>query len=136
MYTWGNSYEFLGTGNSISQYTPYKISQITRWKQMFVNRNTFAIFAIDKDNLLYSWGCNSDGQIGNGTSNTQLTPYLVSFTKWKYFHFSAFDEITLISDANNLTLSNNLTYLNKKVLVEGDIKLPITIDENGDYVLG
>ena len=85
LYTWGNSYEFLGTGNSISQYTPYKISQITRWKQMFVNKNTFAIFAIDKDNLLYSWGCNSAGQIGNGTFNTQLTPYKISsVTKWKH----------------------------------------------------
>ena len=99
------------------------ISTITKWKTIYQTLQ-FTTHAITEDGYLYSW---SD-------KTNELTPYLVSFTRWKYSNFCDFNEVTLISDADNLTLSDNLTYFNKKVLVEGDI--PITVDENGDYVLG
>lgn len=116
-----------GQGNYIGIDTPEYgmnlISTITKWKTIYQTLQ-FTTHAITEDGYLYSW---SD-------KTNELTPYLVSFTRWKYSNFCDFNEVTLISDADNLTLSDNLTYFNKKVLVEGDI--PITVDENGDYVLG
>ena len=97
LYTWGNDYKLLGIGSSISQYTPYKISQITKWKQMFVNRNTFAIFAIDENDLLYAWGNNDTRLIPNGnTSGYQTTPYLISeTTKWKVVYTTAYNAFAI-----------------------------------------
>lgn len=133
LYTWGNDYKLLGIGSSISQYTPYKISQITKWKQMFVNRNTFAIFAIDKNDLLYSWGCNSSGQTGNGSNTTQLTPYKISsVTKWKHIipgDYSIYgithDDLLYVWGSNyagELGAGSNTATINTPMLVPGNTK--------------
>lgn len=192
LYTCGNNqHGQIGNGTTTRQTQPYCVSTITKWKNIFLSNYTFgiSIFAIDENDLLYTWGCNSKGQLGTGSTTVQSTPYLVSTmtkwahintknnqsvtlalskdgylyawgssfnsiinnttiqltpycisknTKWKTANISG-DTISAITNSNNLIISNEtnqLTYNDKKVLVEGDVNLPITVDENGDYVLG
>lgn len=83
---------------------------------------------------MYTWGNNINGQIGNGNLivENQYTPSKISNTKWKNIPESneiAFN-LFLGNEMQNLVVTAN----NEKLAFLKDI--PITIDENGDYVLG
>lgn len=176
LYTWGtNSDGQVGDGTTIYANHPYQIPS-TKWKCVN-DRLSDVTLAIDDAGNLYGWGCNKNGIICNGNTTAQLTPYLVTtVTKWKFIYvdgtvpsINAIDENNYlyqwtdqnilrklpnvdhinigkfatpraaITINNKLLISNEtnqLTFNDKKVLVEGDINLPITIDENDDYVLG
>ena len=136
LYTWGRADTLLiGNGSTSGvQTTPYKISNVTKWKKVIYG-NT-AIYAQSTDDELYGWG---QYVRDSGYITEQLMPYLVS-EKNIYKKLIVDNNTTLgITNSNNLIISNEtnqLTYNDKKVLVEGDVNLPITVDENGDYVLG
>lgn len=136
LYTWGrNDSLLIGSSSATTiQLTPYKISNITKWKKVIYG--TAAIYAISTDDKVYGWG---KYIVDNNYTSDQPTPYLIS-EKNIYKELTVANNTTLgITNSNSMTISNEtneLTFNDKKVLVEGDIKLPITIDENGDYVLG
>ena len=77
LYTWGNN-EFGNTGNGTTnnQTTPYLVEINGKIKNV-VSYLGDTVFAITEEGKLYSWGKNISGQVGNGTTNNQTTPYLV-----------------------------------------------------------
>lgn len=132
LYGWGdnlNNYLGITTAN-IYQYTPLKLND-TKWKSIAVKNK--AIFAITQEDYLYTWGSNNIGNLGNGnTTAVQYTPMKISNTKWKNIPGNT-------KMSYNLFLGSEIpevivTVNNEKLAFLKDI--PITIDENGDYVLG
>jgi alpha-tubulin suppressor-like RCC1 family protein len=78
-YAWGaNSGGQLGIGNTINQSTPTQVTLPTG-KSI---RNMIAGFgyalATMTDGSLYTWGSNTNGQLGIGNTTNQTTPTLVS----------------------------------------------------------
>ncbi|MCX8686567.1 InlB B-repeat-containing protein [Bifidobacterium sp. B4142] len=82
LYTWGyNSKGQLGDGTTSSRSTPVQIGKPQgapagfTWKQ--VSLGGFHSAAIGSDGQLYTWGNNSSGQLGDGTTTSRSTPVKV-----------------------------------------------------------
>ncbi|BDR54015.1 hypothetical protein KIMH_01260 [Bombiscardovia apis] len=82
LYTWGgNDYGQLGNGesgraNENHRLVPSKIEQGEHTqsnKYKTVIAGYYHTIAIDEDGNIYSWGCNSNGQLGNGSNGTGNT---------------------------------------------------------------
>ena len=100
LWSWGdNYYGQLGNGNTITQTTPIKIKEGTKFTS--TSGGEIHSLAIDESGQLWSWGYNYYGQLGNGTTtNTNSTPINIKNsreTKWVavsagYDHSLAIDE--------------------------------------------
>ena len=85
LYAWGyNRYGQLGDGTngiSTNKNRPTRIGTATNWSQVAAGgRHSLAINA---DGELYSWGCNSNGELGDGAIMYQATPAPVKIQKLK-----------------------------------------------------
>ena len=86
LYLWGeNYYGQLGNGNSGGKDNEYN-EGIDSWIPVKVMDNVASVSlgrnhsaAITKDGILYIWGNNSSGQLGNGTSENSDTPIKAKF---------------------------------------------------------
>ncbi len=80
IYGWGyNGYGELGDGNTNSTGTFVKVELpdgVTAWTAVAAG-DSFNL-AIGNNGILYSWGANSQGQLGNGTTTSSTTPVEVS----------------------------------------------------------
>jgi len=67
LYAWGyNGYfAYLGTNNTTSYSSPVQVGALTDWAK--VDAGNFTL-ATKTDGTLWSWGLNSDGQLGLGIS--------------------------------------------------------------------
>ena len=86
LWTWGGGgYGSLGNGTTINYSSPIQVGVLTNWKQVSCGAvSSFSISAIKTDGTLWSWGDNSYGQIGNGTTTRYSSPIqLGSLTNWK-----------------------------------------------------
>ncbi|MCX8673659.1 RCC1 domain-containing protein, partial [Bifidobacterium sp. B4079] len=79
LYTWGgNTYGQLGDGTTFNQNTPTLVGKPQGaaygffWKQTSLG-NAYSV-AIGSDGSLYTWGGNTYGQLGDGTTADQHTP--------------------------------------------------------------
>ena len=85
LWTWGsNANGQLGTGDTSSYSSPVTtIAGGTNWKQVEGDRNHTA--AIKTDGTLWTWGSNSSGQLGDGTTSSRLSPATTAGggTNWK-----------------------------------------------------
>ena len=81
LYCWGyNGYGQVGNGTEEIQLMPYKT--LTKVKEIKYTGTVCNMNAVVTENGdLYCWGHNSDGQVGNGTKDNQLTPYKVIFPR-------------------------------------------------------
>ena len=159
LYCWGhNKYGQVGNGTTDNQLTPVKVLSDVK-SVSFSDSGCSAVSAITKNGDLYCWGYNGEGQVGNGTTDNQLTPVKVlsdvkSVSHSSYYsdsmnYYSAVSAITKNGDlycwgyngegqVGNGTTDNQLT----PVKVLSDVKLvsfsgsiyPIVsaITENGD----
>lgn len=84
----GNSQ--LGNGSTTTVTTVTQIGSTTSWAKIYAANGTrdsgtttgaFSA-AIRADNTLWMWGCNDDGQLGQGNTTSQSTPVQVSGS-WK-----------------------------------------------------
>jgi len=64
----------LGNGNFENINTPQFIMDNVAYIHAWDWGANSSVFAITKDNVLYSWGTNEFGQLGNGTFNDRNTP--------------------------------------------------------------
>jgi len=77
LYCWGyNKYGQVGNGTTKTQLTPIKV--LSDVKSVSYSSNyPYSVAAILSNGDLYCWGYNGSGQVGNGTTKTQLTPIKV-----------------------------------------------------------
>ncbi len=87
IYCWGNNQDLfsggnggqLGNGSTENQAYPTKISNptgIDSWQS--ISSGVFHTCAIADNNQVYCWGANSFGQLGDQTTDNQLSPKLVT----------------------------------------------------------
>ena len=102
LWGWGsNSSSQLGDGTAISRPTPVKIGTDTNWRSVVATNGSFSI-AQKTDGSLWTWGLNSSGQLGDGTTTTRTRPVQVGVdTDWKSFAAGTSYELAL---KNNGTL--------------------------------
>jgi alpha-tubulin suppressor-like RCC1 family protein len=84
LWTWGrNNHGQLGTNNTTQRLTPGTTSTAgTNWKQVACGDSHTA--AVKTNGTLWTWGLNQSGQIGNGSSGTDiLLPTTLAGTTWK-----------------------------------------------------
>lgn len=66
--SWGaNDSGQLGDGTTDSRNLPAEAAGGTTWSKVATNIQTETVLATDINGRLYSWGSNSNGQLGNGT---------------------------------------------------------------------
>lgn len=108
IYTWGsNSYGALGAGSSnmnLVRSTPTRLTSLpmdVKFTQM-AGGNWHTV-ALGSDGRAYSWGDNSDGQIGNGSSAQAISPAVAAMpTGIRFVQVAAGDyhSLAIDSDAN------------------------------------
>jgi alpha-tubulin suppressor-like RCC1 family protein len=77
LWTWGsNNYGQLGLGDTINRKTPTQIGIDSDWSRIFTG-NTFHTFAFKTNQLMWAWGVNDYGQLGDGTTINRITPIQV-----------------------------------------------------------
>ena len=85
LWTWGfNGSGQLGINNITTRSTPVQVfGSATNWKQVSCG-GAFAA-AIKTDGTLWTWGANSQGQLGNNNTTTRCTPVTTSVggTDWR-----------------------------------------------------
>ena len=75
LYSWGGDQDGqLGDGGSTEQNSPEEISLAPGVTPTAIAAGTLAGFAIGSDGNLYSWGLNTYGQLGNGTTDRSIDP--------------------------------------------------------------
>lgn len=76
LWTWGNgTHGQLGNGTKHSSTTPLRIALPSGAKPAKVASGGFSSYAIDTSGKLWSWGRNTDGQLGTGHNGPdRLTP--------------------------------------------------------------
>ena len=84
---WSCGYNRGGTlGNSVSAFvnysSPVQIGALTTWKQ--VSAGQYHAVAIKTDGTAWSWGVNTNGQLGLGDASTRSAPVQIGLlTTWK-----------------------------------------------------
>jgi alpha-tubulin suppressor-like RCC1 family protein len=87
LWTWGyNGYGQLGDGTNSSRPSPVQVAG-TNWKQISCHGNTNSgsnfMAAIKSDGTLWTWGYNTNGQLGDNTRVDKSSPVQVLGTNWK-----------------------------------------------------
>lgn len=80
LWSWGyGGQSALGQGNTSDYTVPTQIGTDTNWSSLSISMgSTNTHHAIKSDGTLYGWGANGNGQIGDGTTTTRLSPVLIS----------------------------------------------------------
>ena len=85
LWTWGyNLYGGLGDNTAVSKLSPVTtVAGGTNWKQVACGDNHTS--AIKTDGTLWTWGINSSGQLGDGTTVDKSSPVttVAGGTNWK-----------------------------------------------------
>lgn len=126
VFTWGSNREGqLGYASVDTQPTPRKVSSL---KSMIVavaaaNKHTAVI---SESGEVFTWGCNKEGQLGYGTSNSasNYTPRLVDYLKGKAMVAVAaakYHTIVLGADGEVFTWGHRLV-TPRRVLITRNIK--------------
>ncbi len=82
--TWGlNDYGTLGNGTTTSSLIPVAVSMdgaLAGKTIVDVGMNSLNAFALSSDGLVYGWGVNLSGQVGDGSLTNRLVPTAVDTT--------------------------------------------------------
>ncbi|XP_021715226.1 uncharacterized protein LOC110683186 [Chenopodium quinoa] len=87
VFTWGSNREGqLGYASVDTQPTPRRVSSL-KSKIVAVAAANKHTAAVSETGEVFTWGCNKEGQLGYGTSNSSSnnTPRLVEYLKGKFF---------------------------------------------------
>ena len=74
LYIWGDTSSSIGNGSSTALVPYLALENVLTYKIWTPFNYTDHIAAIRTDGSLWMWGCNSQGQVGNGTKDSQGTP--------------------------------------------------------------
>ena len=80
LYAWGQGYYGqLGNGSNAMQLTPVAVefpAGVTAW--LSASASYKSSFALGNDGSIYGWGANSEGELGNGTTQMTNAPVRVA----------------------------------------------------------
>ena len=109
LWTWGlNLYVQLGDNTSTDRSSPVTTAGGgTNWKQVAGGQNFTA--AIKTDGTLWTWGTNTNGQLGDGTSVTKSSPVTTAGggTNWKQLACGVFYTAAIKTDGTLWTWGQN-----------------------------
>ena len=109
LWTWGqNTNGKLGDNTTTNRSTPVTtFVGGTNWKQVFSASNNTA--AIKTDGTLWTWGGNSDGQLGDNTNTQRLTPVttFAGGTNWKQVSCGGYHTSAIKTDGTLWTWGGN-----------------------------
>jgi len=79
LYAWGiNGSGRLGTNNLVNSSSPVTVvGGITNWAQISTAESSEFSTALTNNGLVYSWGVNTQGQLGDGTTISKSSPVTV-----------------------------------------------------------
>eukprot|EP00943_MAST-04B_sp_MAST-4B-sp1_P004174 g4174.t1 len=104
VYAWGsNMFGQLGTGKDdmLDQAEPQKCAGIDGNIEMIAAGGMFSC-AVTEDGVLYTWGCNSEGQLGHGDCVDRMTPTKVQLLESEpVFDVACGDEFMCVMAGNN-----------------------------------
>lgn len=83
LWSWGrNSSGQLGLNNTVNYSSPKQVGSLTTWLKAAANGYSH-MAAVRSDGTLWTWGNNTAGQLGDGTTTTRISPVQVgSGTTW------------------------------------------------------
>ncbi|XP_057506678.1 LOW QUALITY PROTEIN: uncharacterized protein LOC130789911 [Actinidia eriantha] len=126
VFTWGSNREGqLGYTSVDTQPTPRRVSSL-RSKIVAVSAANKHTAVVSESGEVFTWGCNKEGQLGYGTSNSasNYTPRVVECLKGKVFEGVAaakYHTIVLGADGEVFTWGHRLV-TPKRVVVARNIK--------------
>ncbi|XP_019702667.1 uncharacterized protein [Elaeis guineensis] len=126
VFTWGSNREGqLGYTSVDTQPTPRRVSSF-KVKIIAVAAANKHTAAVAESGEVYTWGCNKEGQLGYGTSNSasNYTPRMVEYLKGKVFRgvsAAKYHTIVLGADGEVFTWGHRLV-TPKRVVIARSIK--------------
>ena len=83
LWAWGFNGDAgtVGNGANSSVLSPVQISTATDWKE--TSAGAAHSFAIKESGILWGWGYNANGRLGNGTTAPSSTPVQIGTSTWK-----------------------------------------------------
>jgi alpha-tubulin suppressor-like RCC1 family protein len=98
-YAWGsNSQGQLGDNTTSSRSSPVTVvGGITTWSQ--INGGGYHNLGLISTGILYAWGQNSNGQLGDGTTTNRSSPISVlgNITNWSKISAGGYHNLTITS---------------------------------------
>jgi alpha-tubulin suppressor-like RCC1 family protein len=78
MFAWGSdNFAQLGDGGSGMQASPEQIYAPSGVRYDLLDSGGSTSYAISTSGDVYAWGANREGQVGEGNTQTQMTPIMV-----------------------------------------------------------
>ena len=126
----GNAQGQLGIGNTTYYSSPKQVGSLTNWSSIATG-GTYHSHSIKTDGTLWSWGQNSNGQLGLGNTTARSSPTQVgALTSWLYVSGGYFHSLAtktdgtlwswgLNSSSGQLGLGNMTDYSSPKQIGSG-----------------
>jgi hypothetical protein len=127
VFTWGSNREGqLGYPSVDTQATPRRVSSL-KSRIVCVSAANKHTAVVSEGGEVFTWGCNKEGQLGYGTSNSgsNYTPRLVEYLKGKYFvgvSAAKYHTIVLGGDGEVFTWGHRLVSPRRVVVARNIVK--------------
>ena len=107
LWGWGQNaiVGYVGNGSTQNVLVPIQISSDTDWKEVHAG-DTHSI-ALKNDGVMWAWGDNLYGQLGDGTNTIKNIPIQVGTSTWKMVRASSNHTVGIKTDGTLWAWGNN-----------------------------